>query len=1619
MAKNAKIEKDARWADVKAKGEAIVAADGVYIVRNNPSEVEAYVMSGDVAGEYPVYDGGPYHVILSKKSWENSDNVGGWCQGYLCSCQWGQFNSGEPGPRQVGRFCFEPDSMVLMADGTYKRICDISVGDMVESKSGPKRVANVFENDYDGDMVEVAYSGSCFPIRMTSDHNVLCNDNLDEWAKSHTSCSLSNKGNKGYRLLTDYSEWNGFVEAGDLSEGDLSLFASVSSSHGMKSIRFSDLFGERIVEEDGLAYWSIEHKGDSFHGGRVKTMRPIKNEIAFDSDFAFIAGWYLAEGSIEGHRNVDGVRANSIVRWSLNSDEREVAEKIISILEAWGCVGASVYDYSYRGSIAVKVSCQPLAELLLRFCGEYSNTKALSQEIMLAGVDFQKAFLDAYWDGDGCVKGMGKCIYTSSSVLARQISQIVQRVYGIDASVHSNMNCLGPQGRANGKVDGDTIYHIDFDCRYAQRRYAVDKWHTAHRVASVKRYHKSGKVYNIEVEDDHVYCVEGLMVHNCSHAYAALLVSNMRARGEFMNDRHASMECRHDDITKHPMYQPVQPFPARLAVYLDYDVKNPFHWYVPYTLYRCDAEWSGMLYEDALDFGFDTSAYRQVYNGRVYMDMSKGLRNVPPDLYDADETVAYAFAYGNISNGMEMDAPGIQVSDIVKIGDKLFYVEVGGFGDPIIENGVMMSSKNAVNTRFVPHWDMDYYAIDYEIYQTNGERGYDYRFESFDWAMEHGFSLKDYSLVYSGELRKPEGYYPDEEICEQLFTILNTNQPHDYRARSLSVSDIICLEGHYYYVDSIGFVEVDEETQGKFTCPPFSFFDYSEQEGFQDGEIIQSYNYIESPSGRYVMWCVQRSVNGPFNELWQWFVSVGSDMELSDNKFSTPEEAYEDMIAKRRVAGKTSAEVEHVHHSEEWDMDCDGAYCMPPYEQYWIELGDGNTLEIVEIPDFSWKDDVADFSTGYTVYFTREDKHQDAASAWTLFGVDGHAIESWRSLDMVKASDALDSFVSKYPEYYEELSAVKLSSKKSTSNYWDEVQIAHQIVSLELGDRDYSDADDLMADVWEVLDAEYGDVDDEFAEDVIDLVAADFGLFDYNDVYASNMIPSKSASNFDIFDWIYDAYDDPAWRRDTEVSDSKIRIWLDDISDFVEIDVKPGQRTNTKARAIYEKLLEYGIRPNNNWRRFEPYRSWKWESKEAMDSDRREYLEDLADEYGVDEDIVFMLADVLGPNEDYDGLITELEDLDFDMFASEKNAMLYGFLVSDDERNGRQEPADMRLDSENWVVEVIVGPYVVGELPMSRINDVEDVVDFAFDVLSDAGFSPVDDENLIDACMSIMDEIDYYNGEVSIWAKKSSSSVDKILSLELMDFEYIEGSNDSYRAVVYANGWDYATIWLSANGAYGDWSFIVNCPQLIGKDSFDSGVNGLGQFYYDSPQEALDGMKSYVRAVADGDLGKFGHCAPAKKAVGLDECVSRRSVSKQSAYVELVSFDEGWNGEEYVCENEAGRFVIRQTQDEWGPEWGTYWTLHIDWALGGQWNEDYFVSPQEAYTSLVNNFVDYKDTSGRNMMQVISSRKIASSKQATRTFTYAEMQELEDEVIDKPWLNNADRLKNPDILASF
>ena len=64
-------------------------------------------------------------------------------------------------------------------------------------------------------------------------------------------------------------------------------------------------------------------------------------------------------------------------------------------------------------------------------------------------------------------------------------------------------------------------------------------------------------------------------------------------------------------------------------------------------------------------------------------------------------------------------------------------------------------------------------------------------------------------------------------------------------------------------------------------------------------------------------------------------------------------------------------------------------------------------------------------------------------------------------------------------------------------------------------------------------------------------------------------------------------------------------------------------------------------------------------------SNRKEYLNSLADDYGVDIQTVYDLASVLGPDEDFDALVTELEDLMYngeDTFKSFDQELHYDLL---------------------------------------------------------------------------------------------------------------------------------------------------------------------------------------------------------------------------------------------------------------------------------------------------------------------------------------------------------------------
>lgn len=92
--------------------------------------------------------------------------------------------------------------------------------------------------------------------------------------------------------------------------------------------------------------------------------------------------------------------------------------------------------------------------------------------------------------------------------------------------------------------------------------------------------------------------------------------------------------------------------------------------------------------------------------------------------------------------------------------------------------------------------------MNYKIYQVD-HHDCDYAFEWWSWAQDR-FNFKDYELKYDGEIEVEDV----NKTLEDLFTKFNIKRPQDFKGHSLSVSDIVELDGKFYYCDNVGWTEI-------------------------------------------------------------------------------------------------------------------------------------------------------------------------------------------------------------------------------------------------------------------------------------------------------------------------------------------------------------------------------------------------------------------------------------------------------------------------------------------------------------------------------------------------------------------------------------------------------------------------------------------------------------------------------------------------------------------------------------------------------------------------------------------------------------------------------------------
>jgi hypothetical protein len=406
-----------------------------------------------------VGDHGEYNNEIARTD-PNSNVIEEW----NCECPWNQyaFDRTRKWKYLEGRVCVLPGSQITMADGSYKNIEEVQYGDKVLTHDGIGIVRETMITPHDGLIYAIYRTGYPDPLRLTGNHEVWA---LSLPSKVRLAGELSARQGQGFKIsntkfLDLGPEW---IDAADLRRHDW--------------IASTWLEEESIVPIEGLPT---------------------------------VLGYYLAEGNTaQKSRNGDHLQ----VQWTFNIEEGALVDDLGSALRQMN-IESKLVRYPRGNSLSARISDRTLAAELERLGGRYARHKELAPEVLLWNCAALEELLRAYHAGDGTINRDGRyTFYTASSKLARQLFDILVKCGYVPSWSHA-INNGGPNNR-EGRTSIERIQYVPRARQFNGRRRFEDFYLS--KVTKIDLEHYVGPVYNLSVDDQESYVVEGIVAHNCSH----------------------------------------------------------------------------------------------------------------------------------------------------------------------------------------------------------------------------------------------------------------------------------------------------------------------------------------------------------------------------------------------------------------------------------------------------------------------------------------------------------------------------------------------------------------------------------------------------------------------------------------------------------------------------------------------------------------------------------------------------------------------------------------------------------------------------------------------------------------------------------------------------------------------------------------------------------------------------------------------------------------------------------------------------------------------------------------------------------------------------------------------
>jgi len=431
--------------------------------------------------------------------------------------------------------CMPPESLIW-GNPELKQINTLAPGKSVMGANGEySAITQIMERHFTGDLISITIPHQNEPILLTPEHPVLAIKGIKCKIDRQTLCfPKENPKCTNCEFKKYHAE---FTAAGDLSTtGKRNSW----SKHIVLMPRLSS-----TTDINQINTTTIANIKPPFIRNK------IKESIAVDEHFMKLAGYYLAEGSVNfGERG-------ALFRLDFGPHEKQYTDEVVDLI--YKVFGIKAKCYLGKTSRRVYVSSIILGHFFSNLFGSGAANKRIPSWLLTLPTEKQKMLLYGYWLGDGSFhtsyNRQVMAASTSSQQLAFGLRIILHRLGILHNLTYTKTKPSQIDGRvivsgrkhyiiqvnSNGTVKLKRLLGLPTNYRFVQSsQVGIDENFVYLPVKNVEKVPYSGPVFNLETESG-TYCASGIIVHNCAIGHlgtcTGLLNEGMRfARHDGLNN---------------------------------------------------------------------------------------------------------------------------------------------------------------------------------------------------------------------------------------------------------------------------------------------------------------------------------------------------------------------------------------------------------------------------------------------------------------------------------------------------------------------------------------------------------------------------------------------------------------------------------------------------------------------------------------------------------------------------------------------------------------------------------------------------------------------------------------------------------------------------------------------------------------------------------------------------------------------------------------------------------------------------------------------------------------------------------------------------------------------------